>query len=243
MEIPDSTNNTILLKVDNTNCYNVGADSSLPTGSWQWVNYYDGTTSNKIQLSLTAGSHTLTFVGTDPGVEIDRIMALSDATCTPTGTGTNCEQTTSNPPTTAISGGASSGSLLSKTVSISATATPDTGNSISQVQLLLDGSVVQTDTSSPYSFSLNTLNYKDGSHSLVVKATDNQSLAGSSTVNVLITNGDLNGDRKVNISDLSVMAANWGSTSATAAQGDLNGDGKVNVSDLSVLANNWQLSW
>lgn len=243
LQIPDSTDNAILLKVDNTSCYNVGSNSALPTGSWQWVNYYDGSTSNTIQLSLTAGSHTLEFVGTDPGIEVDRVMALADATCTPTGTGTNCEQTTSNPPTVSISSGASNGSLLAGTVAVNASATPDTGNSISQAQLLLNGNVVQTDTSSPFSFNLNTLAYKDGSYTLTVKATDNQTQVGQSTVNILITNGDVNSDRKVNISDLSVMASHWGSQSATAAQGDVNGDGKVTVSDLSVLANNWQQSW
>jgi hypothetical protein len=40
-----------------------------------------------------------------------------------------------------------------------------------------------------------------------------------------------------------VLAAHWGQSGMTAAQGDVNGDGKVNVSDLSILANNWQQSW
>ena len=39
MQIPDSADNGILLNIDNTSCYNVGANSSLATGSWQWVNY------------------------------------------------------------------------------------------------------------------------------------------------------------------------------------------------------------
>ena len=45
--------------------------------------------------------------------------------------------------------------------------------------------------------------------------------------------GDVNGDGKVSISDLSLVLSNFGSTSATRAQGDLTGDGKVTISDLS----------
>jgi peptidoglycan/xylan/chitin deacetylase (PgdA/CDA1 family) len=51
--------------------------------------------------------------------------------------------------------------------------------------------------------------------------------------------GDINGDGKVNLNDLSILSNNWNSTTATAAQGDLNGDGKVNLNDLSILSNNW----
>jgi hypothetical protein len=243
MQIPDSADNGILLNIDNTSCYNVGANSSLPTSSWQWVNYYDGNSSNIVSLSLTAGTHSFQYVGTSNGVEIDRVLVLSDATCTPTGTGDNCMQTTTSPPTVSFTNPPSSGALIKGSLALSATATPATGDSISQTQLLVNGAIVQTDTSAPYNFTLNTLGYKDGSYTLSVKAIDNQSLVGTSTDTVTITNGDLNSDNKVNISDLSIMAAHWGSSSATAAQGDLNGDGKVNISDLSVLANNWQQSW
>jgi hypothetical protein len=52
--------------------------------------------------------------------------------------------------------------------------------------------------------------------------------------------GDANGDGAVNVSDLSLLAANYGTTSgATWAMGDFTGDGAVNVSDLSLLAANY----
>lgn len=47
--------------------------------------------------------------------------------------------------------------------------------------------------------------------------------------------GDLNCDRVVNISDLSILAANW----LKNDRGDANGDGLTNISDLSILAANW----
>jgi hypothetical protein len=55
-----------------------------------------------------------------------------------------------------------------------------------------------------------------------------------------LTPGDANGDGKVNVSDLSLLAANYGVTSgATWAMGDFTKDGAVNVSDLSLLAANY----
>jgi hypothetical protein len=52
--------------------------------------------------------------------------------------------------------------------------------------------------------------------------------------------GDANGDLMVNVSDLSILAANYGMTSgATWLTGDFTGDGLVNVSDLSILAANY----
>jgi hypothetical protein len=62
--------------------------------------------------------------------------------------------------------------------------------------------------------------------------------------------GDANKDGAVNVSDLSLLAANYGATSgATWGMGDFNKDGAVNVSDLSLLAANYgtgstsTLSW
>jgi hypothetical protein len=52
-------------------------------------------------------------------------------------------------------------------------------------------------------------------------------------------NADVNGDGTVNITDLSIMAANYGKTGRTFAQGDVNGDGAVTIIDLSILAANW----
>src|SRR5690349_7650235 len=47
------------------------------------------------------------------------------------------------------------------------------------------------------------------------------------------TSADLNGDGKVNLSDLSILLTNYDKTNA--AKGDINGDGSVNLTDLSIL--------
>ncbi len=135
-------------------------------------------------------------------------------------------------------------SIHGNTYSIDANSTAVTGNTISQVQLLVDNTVIQTDTTSPYSFTLNTLSYTNGSHIIAVKATDNQGNIGTASVTVKLTNGDINSDSKVGISDLSIMASNWNKQSgATYNQGDLNTDSKVTVADLSILANRWNSQW
>lgn len=48
--------------------------------------------------------------------------------------------------------------------------------------------------------------------------------------------GDLNGDNKVNLTDLSLMLSSWGKANAKA---DLNKNGKVDLPDLSMLLSNW----
>ena len=59
--------------------------------------------------------------------------------------------------------------------------------------------------------------------------------------------GDANGDNKVNVGDLGILAANYGrnlqsegvASSLWWSLGDFNGDGKVNVGDLVILAANY----
>lgn len=48
--------------------------------------------------------------------------------------------------------------------------------------------------------------------------------------------GDVNGDNKVTITDLSILLSNFGKPSATV---DLNGDGQVTITDLSILLTNY----
>jgi hypothetical protein len=50
------------------------------------------------------------------------------------------------------------------------------------------------------------------------------------------TPGDINGDGRVNVTDLSIMLSHWGTNYAPA---DLNHDGTVNVFDASILLAHW----
>jgi hypothetical protein len=51
--------------------------------------------------------------------------------------------------------------------------------------------------------------------------------------------GDANLDNIVDVGDLGILAANYGSLDKTWSQGDFNGDGVVDVSDLGILAANY----
>ena len=57
--------------------------------------------------------------------------------------------------------------------------------------------------------------------------------------------GDANGDKKVDGSDVTILAGNWqkgvsDGLVASWGEGDFNGDGKVDGSDVTILAGNWQ---
>lgn len=52
--------------------------------------------------------------------------------------------------------------------------------------------------------------------------------------------GDANRDRKINATDLAILAANWQGSNRTFCQGDFNYDGRVDVADLGILASHWQ---
>ncbi len=148
-------------------------------------------------------------------------------------------------PTVSITAPTSGGSIFGGAFSVTANAAPSGSNTISKVQLLINGTAVQTLTSSPYTFTVNTAGYNDGGYTLAVSATDNQNHVTTQSETVYVSNGDFTGSRTVGISDLAIMAGNYGKQRRRDRynQGDLNSDGKVNVQDLSILARNWGQQW
>jgi hypothetical protein len=63
---------------------------------------------------------------------------------------------------------------------------------------------------------------------------------GSPALNFFFLPGDANHDRKVDVSDLGILATNWQGSNRTFSEGDFTYDRRVDVSDLGVLATNWQ---
>ncbi|MFZ2978487.1 MAG: Ig-like domain-containing protein, partial [Candidatus Magasanikiibacteriota bacterium] len=63
---------------------------------------------------------------------------------------------------------------------------PSTYNGVTQVELYVDNSLVSTDVSTPYSFSLDTTSLSNGVHVLTAKAYDQAGNVGTST-NVSVT--------------------------------------------------------
>jgi hypothetical protein len=83
------------------------------------------------------------------------------------------------PPTVSV---AASAATVSGSTSISATATDD--RAVTQVEFLVDGSVIGTDTTTPYSFDWNTGPAADGAHAVTARARD---AAGNSTTSATVT--------------------------------------------------------
>lgn len=68
----------------------------------------------------------------------------------------------------------------------------------------------------------------------------NYSYWGSGTVTVSMetsSNGDVNGDGEIDVNDLLILIASWGSDGSNGT--DLNGDGIVDVNDALILIANW----
>lgn len=88
MQTPDATNTSYRLEVDGNACFEVGG--GIAPSAWTWVDYQSGNTAAKVELPLTAGAHTLRFIGTMPKVSLDRVIAVSNLDCVPVGDGENC---------------------------------------------------------------------------------------------------------------------------------------------------------
>jgi hypothetical protein len=87
---PSSSANSYMLEVDAGTCFTVGGGSSVLPGAWTWVDWQGGATSSTIDDSLTAGSHIFKLIGIAQGVLIDGMVLTTNASCVPSGNGSNC---------------------------------------------------------------------------------------------------------------------------------------------------------
>ncbi len=185
---PDTTNNTYMLEVDGGTCYIVGGGSAIPASAWTWVDYQNGNASSLINVSLTAGSHTLKMIGNSSGVKLNRIVLTGDTACVPTGTGDNCANPPDTTPPSVSLTSPTNGSTISGKYTMNATANDDSGT-VSKVEFYVDGALKGTSTTSPYSYALDTTTLTNASHSLTAKAYDPSGNVGtSSTVTVTVKN-------------------------------------------------------
>jgi hypothetical protein len=95
------------------------------------------------------------------------------------------------PPPTVMLTAPASGAMVSATVTLTATASASStyGLTISSVAFMVDGTVVGTASSSPYSVMWNSTSVANGSHSVTAKATDSRAdTATSSAVNITVQN-------------------------------------------------------
>jgi hypothetical protein len=240
IKAPDTTNNSYYFQIDNGCAVNIG-DTAIPANTWTWVNYQNASSSSLVNVTLTAGAHTLTYTGKEADVQLDRVLLLSDTACVPTGTGDNCATTDAIIPTTSITAPtANTTATVGDTVTINATATDNTA--VTKVEFYVDGALKSTDTASPYSYAWPTTGIAAGAHSLSVRAYDAAgNTATSTTVNITLNPsnvvlGDANNDLRVNAIDLSILITRDGQNFAAA---DFNKDGTVGAADMAILLSKW----
>jgi hypothetical protein len=81
----------------------------------------------------------------------------------------------------------------------------------------------------------------DGNYRLTIQASDIANPAGvpatdGITFDFHVLKGDANRDKRVNLSDFNILAANFGQSSRTFSTGDFNYDGQANLADFNILA-------
>ncbi len=221
MQAADSTNNSYYLQIDGGCAIDVGDSSSISSSGWTWVNYQNGSTSSLITANLTAGNHTIVMTGREPGVGVDKLLFLSDPTCTPVddpntpaNDGSNCT-TGQAPPTVSITSPASGATVSGTSVPLSANASDgSSGTTGLSVAFAIDGTTVGTDTTSPYSVNWDSTKVSTGTHTLTAKATDSAGL--TTTAQETITVAAAQRPPTVSISAPAGNATVSGTTSVTA---------------------------
>jgi hypothetical protein len=125
------------------------------------------------------------------------------------------------------------------TFPISATASDNLD--LNRVEFYIDNTLIDTITSAPFSFNWNSYAVNNGWHTLTAEAFDGSGNSASDSISIDITNppppliGDLNGDHKVNLYDLSILLSHWGKPGL----GDFRNDGKVDIFDLSIFLSHY----
>lgn len=91
---PTAAANGFYMQIDQTVCKTVvGNGGPITAGKFTWVNWTDGDTSKIFSASLEKGKHTVVAAGLDANLSLDKVMFLTDTTCTPVDTGSNCDWT------------------------------------------------------------------------------------------------------------------------------------------------------
>jgi hypothetical protein len=230
MQASSSTNDSFYMEIDGTICgVNVG-DTSVPTTGWKWVNYKSGNTATLNTVNLSAGNHAMTMIGKEDAVKVDRILLLTDSGCVPTNLGDNCAVVGDiTPPSVSISSPANN-STVSGTVAIQATASDDVG--VSKVEFYMGSTLLGTDTTSPYSFNLDTSLYPNGQYKISAVAFDsagNNTRSAETTININNVIPDTTPPTLSITSPLNNSTVS-GSVNVSATASDSSGISKVEIS-------------
>ncbi len=170
MMTADTAHNSFMIEVDGKNCFMVGG-RSIAANTWTWADYQNANSSSKITPNLAAGNHTVKIVGHQPGVKVDRVLALTDTTCLPTGFGDNCAISSGgNSKLAVILSEPSNGSTVNGAVDIDTNVAST--QAVTRIDFLINGTLEVTDNSAPYGFNWATQNLPDGKYTITAKAYD-----------------------------------------------------------------------
>jgi hypothetical protein len=190
MSAQSATNDSFILEVDGTNCGIIMGDTGIPTSGWKWINYRNGSTTNTVTMSLTAGAHSLKLIGREDGVKVDRVLFVpAQSTCVPDDAtkGSNCLVTIdTEAPQTAITA-PTAGQTIGGTFNLQATASDDVG--VTKVEFYAGNTLLATDSTAPYGYGLNTTsgNFPNGAYSftsLAYDAAGNQTRSPAVSANI-----------------------------------------------------------
>jgi len=244
MAAANTTDNTYLLEIDGSTCFTVGG-SSVPVYASGTSTYFGSTSSNWINatntgsvvsMSLSVGTHTVKLIGNAPGVVVDRLIFSASTTCTPTGTGNNCADTTL--PT--ISSIAAT-SVTQQSATIGWTTNDASTTWVEYGTTTSYGSSSTLNTALVTSHSVNLASLSSGTlYHYRVTSRDEAGNSSVSTDRTFTTSStptylaaDINQDGAVGILDISLVISRWNTSGAGLGRSDVNADGVVNALDLS----------
>lgn len=178
----DATKNAFYLQIDDTTCNVTVAVPNIQADTWTWVDYQAGTATNKLNVSLTAGNHSLIMAGKDDNLELDRVILTQDPSCVPVGTGDNCAYPPdTTPPTVSITAPANNITATTLT-NVDVAASDD--KAVTKVEFYVNNVLRATDSSAPYSYGFDPATLTPGVYTIAAKAFD---AAGNSTTSGLLT--------------------------------------------------------
>jgi hypothetical protein len=225
IKVPNTTANSYYLQFDGGCAINVGDSTGIPANTWTWVNYQAGATANVINVTLTAGSHTLKYTGKEADVQLDRVLLLSDTGCVPTGTGENCANVDAINPTVSLTS-PTNGQSVSPGFPVSMTANATDNVGVTKVEFYVNGVVVNSDTTSPYTYTWATTGVATGTKVMTARAYD---AAGNTTtsapVNLIV--GTASSD--ISLPNVAITAPASGSSAAIGTTVNITANATDNV--------------
>lgn len=187
-----------------------------------YVDYDDNNPSTGVAENRQAYSDSEVFTQAKQDAYNNFVDAIYNLGTTTTPTPTPTPDTT--PPTVSLTTPAN-GATVSGDFTVSASASDNVG--VSKVELYIDGQLVATDTNSPYTFSVDSTKYSNGSHTMYLEAFDAASNhASTASVTVTIQNDASSG-----------AAPGGGSSSSSQPTGTINAATSSTPTPIAVSGN------